>query len=277
MATNGLVTSSVGDLDRAIEIKGPCVHSGDFGVVRVEPYEKGAYFRLTPEEEPQPLSPANYRPDFLTSAVIDRANRIALCPEHVLSSCLLVGMSGFCITRVSGPYEFPVGPSDSSYVEMFLEQIGVPAAIPTGVRVKSDMAVQIDSATRWCAVQSGSPRLDISWQHDGARAECGIDRCPALADILRIGSARGFIRADDLERLQGRGRLLGANDAGRWLQLVATERLPAEVLAECALHKLYDLLGDMCALGGMPLGILEVAQPGHGVNGLIREALAGQA
>jgi hypothetical protein len=37
------------------------------------------------------------------------------------------------------------------------------------------------------------------------------------------------------------------------------------------------LLGDMCALGGMPLGLLEVAQPGHAVNGLIRETLVKQS
>lgn len=268
----------MGELARAVEIEGPCVHSGGFGVVQIEPYEKGAYFRLTPNEAPQQLSPANYRPEFLTSAVVDGANRAALCPEHVLSSCLLVGISGFCVTRVSGPYEFPVGPVDRSYVEILLEQAGLPTAIPTGVRIKSDTSRHVNgSDTYWSAVRSVSPRLNVSWQHDGCAAVSGIDRYPTLADIVSIGSSRGFIRSSDVARLQRRGRLLGAKDAGRWLQMVPEDKLSPGVLAECARHKLYDLLGDMCALGGMPLGLLEVAQPGHAVNDLIRETLVKQS
>jgi UDP-3-O-acyl-N-acetylglucosamine deacetylase len=268
----------VGELAHAVEIEGPCVHSGGFGVVQIEPYENGAYFRLTPNDAPQRLSPDNYRPEFLTSAVIDRASRAALCPEHVLSSCLLVGMSGFCVTRISGPYEFPVGPTDRSYVEILLEQTGVPTAIPTGVRIESDISRHVDgSDTYWSAVRSGAPRLNVSWQHDGCAAVSGTDRCPTRADIVSIGSSRGFIRSTDVAQLQRRGRLLGAKDAGRWLQLVPGDKLSPGVLAECARHKLYDLLGDMCALGGMPLGLLEVAQPGHAVNGLIRETLVKQS
>jgi UDP-3-O-acyl-N-acetylglucosamine deacetylase len=266
----------VAELKCAVDIEGPCVHSGGFGVVRIEPYLRGAYFRLAPDETPQALSPANYRPEFLTSAVLDGAGRVGLCPEHVFSSCLLVGMSGFCVTRISGPYEFPVGPRDRSYVEILLEQIGLPTAIPAGIEIKLDMSVDVDSKTHWSATRCDSPRLDINWQHNGCKAACGIDRRPAVADIISIGSARGFIRSTDLERLQRRGRLLGAKDARRWLQLVAEDDLPTEVLAECARHKLYDLLGDMCALGGMPYGLLEVVQPGHAVNGLIRDSLVKQ-
>jgi len=266
----------VAELKDAVDIEGPCVHSGGLGVVRIEPYLRGAYFRLTPNEAPQALSPANYRPEFLTSVVVDGAGRAGLCPEHVFSSCLLVGMNGFCVTRISGPYEFPVGPKDRSYVEILLEQIGAPTPIPTGIDIKSDMSVDVDSDTYWSAIRCDSPRLDINWQHNGRKAACGIDRRPALADIISIGSARGFIRSADLARLQRRGRLLGAKDSHRWLQLVSADELPTGVLQECARHKLYDLLGDMCALGGMPFGLLKVAQPGHAVNGLIRDALLKQ-
>jgi UDP-3-O-acyl-N-acetylglucosamine deacetylase len=263
----------MGEIKRAIEIAGPCIHSGGYGVVRIEPYESGAHFRLGPDQEPELVSSRNYRAEFLTSAVVDKTGRIGLCPEHILSSCLLVGMSAFCVSRVSGPYEFPVGPSRSSYAELLLAHTEGPAGITIGKRIQSDIFVRADAEVQWSAASSDSPRLEVSWVMNGVQAVCGLERYPTEADIIAIGSARSFILSADVSRLQRRGRLLGAKDATRWLQPVDDTKLPVEVLDECAQHKLYDLLGDMCPLGGMPEGWLRVAQPGHAVNAGIRARL----
>lgn len=263
----------MGELTRALDIEGPCIHSGGFGVIRIEPYDRGAHFRLAASDAPEIVSLHNYRPEFLTSAVINSSGRMALCPEHVLSSCLLLGMTGFCITRMTGPYEFPVGPRSRSYVELLLDDIGVPTEIPAGVRIEVDMSITIDSNSHLTTMRSSSAKIDVSWQNGGYRAMFGIGRVPVLADILSLGSSRSFILSADVARLQRRGRLLGAKDADRWLQVLTDYEFSEEMLAECAQHKTYDFLGDMCPLGGMPIGMLKIAQPGHAVNDTVRNVL----
>jgi UDP-3-O-acyl-N-acetylglucosamine deacetylase len=263
----------VGELTRALDIEGPCIHSGGFGVIRIEPYDRGAHFRLAASDAPEIVSSHNYRPKFLTSAVINSSGRTALCPEHVLSSCLLLGMTGFCITRMTGPYEFPVGPRSGSYVELLLDDVGVPTEIPAGVRIEGDISMTIDSKSHLTAVRSSSARIDVSWQGGGYRAMFGIGRNPVLADILSIGSSRSFVLSTDVARLQRQGRLLGAKDADRWLQLLTEYEFSEEILVEWARHKTYDFLGDMSPLGGMPIGMLKISQPGHAVNDAVRNVL----
>ena len=264
-------------MNDTIEVRGPCVHSGGVGVVRIEPYAQGAYFRFAPEDTPERLSPDNYKADFLTSALTSTSGRVVLCPEHILASCLLVGLTGFCVTRISGPDEFPVGPDDHSYVELLLNNIRTPGAIPIGTLITSNSSAQVGSSSHWTATQSETSRLRVMWKHADRAVTCDIDRRPTVADILAVGSSRSFIIATDVIRLQRLGKLLGAADAERWLHMLPNEELSDDALQECARHKLYDLLGDMSPLGGMPLGVLEVEQPGHVINGCIRDGLLAHA
>ncbi len=85
--------------------------------------------------------------------------------------------------------------------------------------------------------------------------------------LREIASARTFVREEELDALLARGLSANVDPAAIFvIREASLEGVAAVAADEPARHKLLDLVGDMYAFGGVPLGKVRAFRPGHARN-----------
>jgi len=260
-------------LNRAVLFEGPCLHRGGNSRVRVDPFEPGYWVRGHPAERPVLLTPRRYRSDYLTSGIVLDMGPRLLCPEHLLAACVLTGMDSVCVTLEDGPRELPVGPSEASFTETLSQNCTGPAGPVTQTEIVRPVQLGND-AEGWSFVAKPGvePFISVSWdQGTVTRATVrSVD-----ADTLRdLGRSRTFLAAEDIRHVVSHGRYRGLAESCDWVRVVPRADLcRPDHLLESARHKMYDLIGDLAVLGGVPKGSIHAANPGHRRNEILRKTL----
>jgi UDP-3-O-acyl-N-acetylglucosamine deacetylase len=260
-----------------VVFEGPCLHRGGYSRISVAPFKPGYWVRASSRARPIRITPRRYRPDRLTSALHLDDGPPILCPEHILAACVLTGLGAVCITLEAGPREFPVGPNEGSFTESLYQGTDAATEVVVGPMILRPVILR-PTQEHWSftARVGGPPNVRVSWDQGAtgaATAEVGplVD----VSQLCELGRSRTFLVSGDLPSVLSLGRYRGHAEAAPWIRMLRREDLcRPDQLQESARHKIYDLIGDLAALGGIPIGSIQAVNPGHANNARIRAALA---
>ena len=201
------------------------------------------------------------------------------CPEHLFAGLLLAGISG-AVIHVPGSCELPCEPAGAaSYYDFFSQaRLSDVRASPPSINWNC-RSERLREAGRVYVIE---PSIEFSavvrLSNQGAAKAVAQSNVYSLAssELHRqsLGRARTWVRASELDALRDAG-LCGGVHLTSCRVLSADALTEAEILEECARHKLADLLGDLYLLGQLPPVHLDVENPNHAMNARLLQLLMG--
>ncbi len=247
-----------GTLARAVERRGPGVHTGVEGVVRLEPaaFGEGLVVHAGGAVFPADLHHARAVPG-ATQLVC--GDVVVGTPEHLLAALRGMGVTDTHI-YVSGP-EVPVLDGSALAWCAALEVIEGPelvlASVPPG---------RVEAHGGWMAWAPGEPEVvvEVDFGPSGPRGRARWAPGDDFAE--EVGWARTFVLADQVEALRAAGRGKGATADNT---LVWGEGVPRRA-GEPVAHKLLDLIGDLALAPALGMRV----EVGRGSHRLHLEGLA---
>ena len=267
-------------LSGTVELEGAGIHTGEPARIRFAPAEPGSGIRFVRTDLPgAPAIPAtlDHVRDTDLGTTLAAGDADAKTVEHVLAAVGALLLDNVVI-EMSGP-EVPI--MDGSFQPFLdaLRRVGVeeqdaPARVFT---LSEPLTVDGPRGGHYVCAPAEDFRISatIEFDHPLVRrqfASFNIDG--SFAD--EIGPARTFGFLRDAEALHARGLALGASTANAVI-------LDEEALVEGELrfgdefvrHKIGDLVGDLCLLGGRVRAHVVAERPSHAGNIALGRALTG--
>ncbi len=197
--------------------------------------------------------------------------------EHVFAALAGSGLHHGLELEIDGP-EMPLldGGAGTWCDALAALELGRLESGTRRMRVARDAIVDV-GASRYEFVRGARVEVEARLELDDARLEPEARWAGGAEDFrARIAPARTFARACDVEELVQRGLARHVDAAS--VVVLAPDAIhhsgPAFSPDEPARHKLLDLIGDLYAHGGPPVGRVRAVRPGHSANATaIRRAL----
>lgn len=256
-----------------IEFEGIGVHSGSRGRLLLRPAlpDSGLRFRrcgMTNSDGLKVSLDAVAADASLRRTVLrDAAGWSVETPEHVLSTCIALGISNL-ILELDGP-EVP-----------FLDGSALPFA--EGMRKAGIVEQDGFEAARWTvdrplSFRHGDAEFAVLPSESELTIACFIAFPGTVIDtqslalritgdgfVGEVAPARTFVLESDIAALRERGLIKGGTPelavvAGRDAYL----NPPLRFADECVRHKILDFLGDLALVGGLARGHFMVVRAGH--------------
>ena len=234
----------------SLALSGRAVHSGQWGVARIEPARWGTGLRVARGSRSWPVAPAAVSPQPGCTRIGDVAT-----VEHALAALVLLGITD--ATLVMEGSEVPILDGSAAPWVRALLRVGVEAGPPR--RVADSRPCEVRAAgglARWTPGPVDSVTVHVAFE-GGPHGSATHPLADTPAEALI--TARTFARGRDLPALRRAGRGRGADPTNT----VLVRKGDAAPLA--IQHLLLDAIGDR-ALGGSVRGHAELWRPSHALS-----------
>ena len=269
-------------ISREVTVDGPGLFSGERAVLTFSPADAGTGIRFVREQDGKTATiPA------LVHNVLKRPRRTCLrngtlfveTVEHCMAALAGLGVSN-AVVKVSGGHagEVPGGDGSSKAVVEALAGAGFTEqdANVSPLIIKKPIQVSQGDATL-AALPGPTDRLEIIYDFE-APAPVGRQVYSFHLGnddfVTQLAPARSFIFEHEARELRSRG--LGKHLSPKEL-LVISPSGPIEndfrFAAECARHKVLDLIGDLYLVGRPIRGRIVAHKSGHSLNHLLAKKL----
>ena len=261
-------------LARPVVIAGIGIHTGQSSSIRLLPSSRlGLYVKrggTTDASETGTLvSPSNYVLGKRTSLIMVDG-LVLSCPEHVLGGLTLAGIDA-AIIEVTGSCEIPCATGSEAGLLKALIDGGRKAinrrdalasiAVPTTRLIQEHRQYEVSS--------SDTTSFEVKMEFDGLDPATvrfvATEHAQSTVTAAAVAGARTWVFEEDLAHHQAAGLCLGIPSPN--CQVIKRNALrDPGVRAECARHKLLDLLGDLYTLT-LQLDInIRAVNPNHRMN-----------
>jgi UDP-3-O-[3-hydroxymyristoyl] N-acetylglucosamine deacetylase len=186
--------------------------------------------------------------------------------EHLFAALAALGIRDGVVIELEGP-EIPLVDGGARAFMNLLASLQLVPAAPA-LRVVRGGVVEVESSRYELRPGSGV-EVEVEVDFDDVRLASHARWTGDPADFReRIASARTFGFAHEVEALLARG--LASHVAPESVVVIAQDHILSAGQPfnadEPARHKLLDLVGDLYAHGGPPLGVVRAVRPGHGAT-----------
>lgn len=198
--------------------------------------------------------------------------------EHLFAALAALPVYEGVVVEIDGP-EIPLVDGGARAFLDALERLGVRSSPPPLV-VRREASIEI-GASRYDFAPGLGRELEVEVDFGDARLDRAARWDGSLADFReRIAPARTFGFEREIEELMARG--LASHVAPESVVVIGHHEIFAAGRPfepdEPARHKLLDLIGDLYAHGGPPLGRVRARRPGHAAtHEAVRRALVAGA
>jgi UDP-3-O-[3-hydroxymyristoyl] N-acetylglucosamine deacetylase len=195
--------------------------------------------------------------------------------EHLFAALGAASVREGVVAEIDGP-EVPLMDGGARAFLDALSELDPPRSAPRLVVARHGV-IEVGKS-RYELLPCDGVRLEVEIVFEDERLERVASWGGDLADFRdRIAPARTFAFERDLDELLARG--LASHVAPESVVLLTPSKIlsagPPFEPDEPARHKLLDLVGDLYAHGGPPLGHVRAIRPGHAVtHEVVRRALA---
>ena len=245
--------------------EGKGIHSGEHSVVRISPNDCGRGIEFSFGERRYGVSQAKADGSRRNTALVFPGGERVSTTEHLLSAIVGVGLDDALITPSGG--EFPIMDGSSlpftrAMTSLGFEEMGKdyePPALASPLFVENGLSflAALPSDTLSAAYVIDYPGSPVGTELKD------IDVTPETY-MEELAPARTFCLESEIMELLGAGLGQGG-DTGN--VLVIGDRKPEyRVSAECAAHKIADLLGDILLAGFVPTARYVCLRGGHSLH-----------
>jgi len=268
-----------------IEIAGIGLHSGANCCVRMRPADAGGIVFRSLYNGVNGGALVEALPENVVSAdhgtsIANRAGARIGTVEHLMAALALTRVDHVVI-EVDGP-EIPILDGSAAEFVAAIAETGLTQLSAPRRAIVVREPIRIGDERRWIAFEPYAGRkLEIEIDFSGCvigRQTLAID-LDDPADLVRLSTARTFVRLEEVEALKNAGLIRGGGldnalvvDGDRLLN-----EAPLRDEAEFALHKALDLIGDLYLVGAPIVGRVRAMRPGHDLNTRAAMALAKSA
>jgi UDP-3-O-acyl-N-acetylglucosamine deacetylase len=220
------------------------------------------------------IDPSMYHFAERTSMIHLPTGRTIRCPEHLFAALSTLTIWDVTIA-VDDIEEFPCSPDIGSYVDAISPSMST-ATYGTDDRLLTPTPWTLaDGKRRYSLTPAADFCCRVAFQ--GPSGELGVAKFhPSSEESLSpqtISAARTFVQADKLANIRATGLCKGLSLGARCEVLSSDDLRDSAVLAECAAHKLCDLLGDLYLLRHHPKAEVLAINPNHRLNNALLHRL----
>ncbi|MGH7283150.1 MAG: UDP-3-O-acyl-N-acetylglucosamine deacetylase [Polyangiaceae bacterium] len=204
---------------------------------------------------------------FRTTALAHSSGARVACVEHLFAALAAYGAHEGVAIFVQGA-ELPILDGASLEWCMLLDELGVASSAPS-LAIARDAKIEVGESTYSFAPGS----------HASVAVTIDLTRAGSFAASLPTGSYWNGTRVDFAEKIASARTFVLERDLASFAKKSEAHAPPESFVVidetgaktagrafdpqEPARHKLLDLLGDLFAFGGPPLGHIEATRPGH--------------